>query len=64
MGHATPIANIWLAAVVRAFHTQPQSIATQMIYDYVPARVWGAGALNLLLVALQPMMIVYGYMVV
>ena len=62
----TLIANIWLVMLSFALSIRSrESIAMQMIYDYVPARV--AGALetlwNLLFVALGLMMIVYGYMV-
>ena len=62
----TLIANIWLVMLSFALSVRSrESIAMQMIYDYVPARV--AGALetlwNLLFVALGLMMIVYGYMV-
>jgi len=62
----TLIANIWLVMLSFALAIRErESIAMQMIYDYVPARV--AGALetlwNLLFVALGLMMIVYGYMV-
>jgi len=62
----TLIANIWLVMLSFALSIRSrESIAMQMIYDYVPARI--AGALetlwNLLFVALGLMMIVYGYMV-
>lgn len=62
----TLIANIWLVMLSFALSIRErESIAMQMIYDYVPARV--AGVLetlwNLLFVALGLMMIVHGYMV-
>ena len=62
----TLIANIWLVMLSFALAIRErESIAMQMIYDYVPARV--AGLLetlwNLLFVAVGLMMIVYGYMV-
>ena len=62
----TLIANIWLVMLSFALSIRErESIAMQMIYDYVPARV--AGVLetlwNLMFVGLGLMMIVYGYMV-
>lgn len=62
----TLIANVWLVMLAFALSIRErESIAMQMLYDYVPARV--AGMLetlwNLLFVAVGLMMIVYGYMV-
>ena len=62
----TLVANVWLVMLSFALAIRSrESIAMQMIYDYVPARV--AGMLetlwNLLFVALGIMMIVNGYMV-
>jgi TRAP-type C4-dicarboxylate transport system permease small subunit len=62
----TLIANIWLVMLSFALAIRErESIAMQMLYDYVPARV--AGMLetlwNLLFVAVGLMMVVYGYMV-
>lgn len=60
----TLVANVWLVMLAFALSIRErESIAMQMIYDYVPARV--AGLLetlwNLLFVAVGLMMIVYGY---
>jgi TRAP-type C4-dicarboxylate transport system permease small subunit len=60
------VANIWLVMLSFALSIRNrESIAMQMLYDYVPARV--AGMLetlwNLLFVAVGLMMVVYGYMV-
>jgi TRAP-type C4-dicarboxylate transport system permease small subunit len=62
----TLIANVWLVMLAFGLTVRErESIAMQMIYDYVPARV--AGGLetlwNLLFVAVGLMMIVYGYQV-
>jgi TRAP-type C4-dicarboxylate transport system permease small subunit len=62
----TLIANIWLVMLSFALAIRErESIAMQMLYDYVPARV--AGILetlwNLLFVAVGLMMLVFGYMV-
>jgi TRAP-type C4-dicarboxylate transport system permease small subunit len=62
----TLIANVWLVMLSFALAIRErESMAMQMIYDYVPARV--AGLLetlwNLLFVAVGLMMIVYGYQV-
>lgn len=62
----TLIANIWLVMLAFALSIRErESMAMQMIYDYVPARV--AGLLetlwNLLFAAVGLMMVVYGYMV-
>lgn len=62
----TLIANVWLVMLAFALSIRErESMAMQMIYDYVPARV--AGLLetlwNLLFVAVGLMMIVYGYQV-
>ena len=62
----TLIANVWLVMLSFALAIRSrESIAMQMIYDYVPARV--AGLLetlwNLLFVALGLMMVVHGYQV-
>jgi len=62
----TLIANVWLVMLSFALAIRSrESIAMQMIYDYVPARV--AGLLetlwNLLFAALGLMMVVYGYRV-
>ncbi|HKQ27810.1 MAG TPA: TRAP transporter small permease subunit [Burkholderiales bacterium] len=62
----TLIANIWLVMFSFALSIRTrESIAMQMIYDYVPARV--AGMLetlwNLLFVALGLMMVIHGYQV-
>jgi TRAP-type C4-dicarboxylate transport system permease small subunit len=60
----TLVANVWLVMLAFALSIRErESIAMQMIYDYVPARV--AGLLetlwNLLFVTVGLMMIVYGY---
>ncbi len=62
----TLIANVWLVMLSFALSIRSrESIAMQMLYDYVPARV--AGILetlwNLLWVAVGLMMVVFGYMV-
>jgi TRAP-type C4-dicarboxylate transport system permease small subunit len=62
----TLVANVWLVMLSFALSIRSrESIAMQMIYDYVPPRV--AGLLetlwNLLFVALGVMMLVNGYMV-
>jgi TRAP-type C4-dicarboxylate transport system permease small subunit len=62
----TLIANVWLVMLSFALAIRErESIAMQMIYDYVPARV--AGLLetlwNLLWVMVGLMMVVYGYQV-
>ncbi len=60
----TLVANVWLVMLAFALSIRErESIAMQMIYDYVPARV--AGALetlwNLLFVAVGVMIVIYGY---
>ena len=62
----TLIANVWLVMLSFALAIRErESIAMQMIYDYVPARV--AGVLetlwNLLWVVVGLIMVVYGYLV-
>lgn len=62
----TLVANVWLVMLAFALSIRErESMAMQMIYDYVPARV--AGLLetlwNLLFVAVGLMMVVYGYQV-
>ena len=62
----TLVANVWLVMLAFALSIRErESIAMQMLYDYVPARV--AGLLetlwNLLFVALGVVMVVYGYQV-
>ena len=62
----TLIANIWLVMLSFGLSIRErESIAMQILYDYLPAR--GAGMLetlwNLLFVAVGLMMVVYGYMV-
>jgi TRAP-type C4-dicarboxylate transport system permease small subunit len=60
----TLVANVWMVMLAFALSIRErESLAMQMIYDYVPPRV--AGLLetlwNLLFVAVGLMMIVYGY---
>jgi TRAP-type C4-dicarboxylate transport system permease small subunit len=60
----TLVANVWLVMLAFALSIRErESIAMQMIYDYVPARV--AGALetlwNVLFVAVGVMIVIYGY---
>jgi TRAP-type C4-dicarboxylate transport system permease small subunit len=60
----TLVANVWLVMLAFALSIRErESIAMQMIYDYVSARV--AGALetlwNLLFVAVGVMIVIYGY---
>lgn len=60
----TLVANVWLVMLAFALSVRErESIAMQMIYDYVPARA--AGVLetlwNLLFVAVGLMIVVYGY---
>ena len=62
----TLVANVWLVMLSFALAIRErESIAMQMIYDYVPARV--AGVLetlwNLLWVVVGLIMVVYGYLV-
>lgn len=62
----TLIANVWLVMLAFGLTVRErESIAMQMIYDYVPARV--AGALetlwNVLFVVAGLMMVIYGYQV-
>lgn len=62
----TLVANVWLVMLSFALTIrQRESIAMQMIYDYIPAR--GAAMLetlwNLLFVAIGMMMLVHGYQV-
>lgn len=62
----TLVANVWLVMLSFALSIRErESIAMQMLYDYVPARV--AGMLetiwNVLFVAIGIIMIVYGYQV-
>lgn len=62
----TLIANVWLVMLAFALSVRErESIAMQMIYDYIPARA--AGILetiwNVLYVVVGVMMVVYGYQV-
>jgi TRAP-type C4-dicarboxylate transport system permease small subunit len=62
----TLVANVWMCMLAFALSIRErESMAMQMIYDYVPARV--AGLLetlwNVLFVAVGLMMVVYGYQV-
>lgn len=62
----TMVANVWLVMLAFGLSIRErESIAMQMIYDYVPARV--AGALetvwNLLFLATGLLLVVYGYQV-
>ena len=60
----TVVANVWLVMIAFALSIRMrESIAMQMIYDYVPAAVagWLETLWNVLYVAVGLMMIVYGY---
>jgi TRAP-type C4-dicarboxylate transport system permease small subunit len=60
----TVVANVWLVMLAFALSIRMrESIAMQMIYDYVPAQVagWLETLWNVLYVAVGLMMIVYGY---
>src|SRR4051812_16102278 len=62
----TLVSNVWLVMLAFALSIRErESLAMQMIYDYVPARVSGGleTIWNLLFVAVGLMMIVYGYQV-
>jgi TRAP-type C4-dicarboxylate transport system permease small subunit len=62
----TLVANVWLVMLSFALSIRSrESIAMQMLYDYVPARIVGLLETfwNLLFVAIGVMMVVNGYMV-
>jgi TRAP-type C4-dicarboxylate transport system permease small subunit len=62
----TLVANVWLVMLAFALSVRTrESIAMQMVYDYVPARVagWLETLWNLLFVAIGLLMVIYGYSV-
>jgi TRAP-type C4-dicarboxylate transport system permease small subunit len=62
----TLVANVWLVMLAFALSIRTrESIAMQMIYDYVPVRVagWLETLWNLLFVVIGVLMVVYGYSV-
>jgi TRAP-type C4-dicarboxylate transport system permease small subunit len=62
----TLVANVWLVMLAFALSIRTrESIAMQIIYDYVPVRVagWLETLWNLLFVVIGVLMVVYGYSV-
>lgn len=62
----TLISNVWLVMLAFALSIRTrESIAMQMIYDYVPVRIagWLETLWNVLFVLVGVMMVVYGYSV-